>query len=345
MTVNESSWGVVGHEWAVATLSHHIRTGRLQHAYLLSGTGSIGKQTLAVAFARAILCTKKDSPCDNSKYCRTCGLIASHKHPDVHMLSPVGTGEIINTAKIGIDAVREVVRRFSLRPLEAKRRVAIISNFESAARPAADALLKTLEEPSGNGVFIITTENHYNLPPTIVSRCTQVRMRELPYSTVKRALCDHWAASSEQSEILAHLSGGRLGWAVRSLSDETIHENRAANISRLHNLLPASRVDRFVIAEELTKDREALLTALDLWGCWWRDVMHIAAGTSTSLINIDQSEEVRFVANQLSSGEAARAVASVCTAQAHLTRNANPRLVLEILMLDIPRIKVLEGPQ
>lgn len=343
MTANESRWGVVGHEWPVATLSHHIRTGRLQHAYLLSGTSSIGKQTLAVAFTRAMLCTKTEGPCHDSIYCRTCSLVATHKHPDVHMLSPVETGRFISTGKIGIDAVRELVHRLSLKPLETKRRVAIISNFEAAARPAADALLKTLEEPPGNAIIIITTDSHSSLPSTIVSRCTQLPMRPIPFSVVERALCEHWGASSEQSATLARISGGRLGWAVRSLSDETINENRSAQFSDLLSLLPASRVDRFVIAKDLTKDREALFATLDLWGCWWRDVMHIAADANTPLINVDKHTEVTIAANQLTAGEAARAVTAVHTAQAQLKRNANPRLVLEVLMLEIPRIKVSQS--
>ncbi|MCH2538753.1 MAG: hypothetical protein MK000_00170 [Anaerolineales bacterium] len=340
MTANETRWGVVGHEWAVATLSHHIHTRRLQHAYLLSGTPSIGKQTVAVAFARALFCTKTNSPCPSPTYCRTCSLVARHKHPDVHMLSPVETGSFINTGKISIDAVRELVHRLSLKPIETNRRVAIISNFEAAARPAADAMLKTLEEPPGNTIIIITTDNLASLPSTIVSRCTQLPMRPLLCSTVERALCENWGASREHSATLARISGGRLGLAVRSLSDDTIHENRSAQLSGLLNILPASRVDRFVFAKNLTKDREALFATLDLWASWFRDVMHVAADANTPLINIDKQTEIAFAANQLTAGGAARAVSAVRTAQTQLKRNANSRLVIEVLMLEIPHIKV-----
>ena len=259
------------------------------------------------------------------------------------MLSPLDTGGFISTGKISIDAVRELVHRLSLKPVEANRRIGIISNFEAAARPAADALLKTLEEPPGNAIIIVTTDNLANLPSTIVSRCTQLPMRPLLCSVVERALCENWGASKEHSATVARISGGRLGLAVRSLSDDTVLENRSAQLSCLLNVLPASRVDRFVFAKGLTNDREALVATLDLWGCWLRDVMHVAAGANTPLINVDKQKEIAFAANQLTVGEAVRAVSAVRTAQTQLKRNANSRLVIEVLMLEIPHIKASQS--
>ena len=333
-------WGVVGHEWALATLAHHILAGRVQHAYLFTGAAAVGKRTLAVAFARALLCEEGNAPCAEANQCRTCTLIAAGKHPDVRMLAPVISGKIIKTAKIGIEPIRELIRQFSLRPMETERRVAIITDFEAAGHAAADALLKTLEEPPGNSIIILTAESAADLPPTIVSRCARMALRPLQRAVVQSALSELWGCAPEQAELLARLSGGRLGWAVDLRSDESALEARAQRLSELRTLLPAARVERFAYADELRKDRGALVAALDLWGCWWRDVMHVAAGANTAITNADRSADVRLAADQLTAAEAARAVASVRAAQARLEHNANARLALEVLLLDLPRISV-----
>ncbi len=337
----DGGWGVIGHEWAVATLAHQIHGGRVQHAYLISGASAIGKHTLAMAFARALLCEEEKAPCAEPNQCRSCTLIAGGKHPDVRMLAPVISGNIIKTAKIGIEPIRELIRQFSLRPMETERRVAIITDFEAAGRAAADALLKTLEEPPGNGVIILTTESVADLPPTIVSRCARIALRPLQRAVVQSALRELWGCAPEQADLLARLSGGRLGWAVDLCIDESVLEARAQRLSELRTLLPASRVERFAYADELRKDRGALVATLDLWSCWWRDVMHMAASASTALTNADRSADLSVAAEQLTASEAARAVASVRAAQARLERNANARLALEVLLLDLPHISVV----
>lgn len=335
---NEVNWNIVGHDWAVATLAHHVCAGREQHAYLFTGASGVGKRTLAVAFARELLCAAANTLCADSKKCRACTLIVEGKHPDVRMLAPVTTGKVIKSAKIGVERVRELVRHFSLRPVEAKRRIAILTNFELAGRAASDTLLKTLEEPPGNGIIIITAASSADLPPTIVSRCGQIPLRPLPRSLVQRALCKRWGASSEQADILARLSGGRLGRAVGLLNDESGLVSRSARLSELPALLQASRVDRLSYADRLRKDRGDLVAVLDLWGCWWRDVMHVAAGATTSITNTDRIAELAFVADRLTAADAAHAINSVRDAQRRLQSNANPRLALEVLLLDLPRI-------
>lgn len=335
---NKHSWGVLGHEGAVATLAYHIRSTRVQHAYLFTGPGEIGKHTLAVAFARVLLCEKESPPCSDVNECRSCALVSAHKHPDVSLLAPVISGR---SAKITVGPIRELVRSFALRPVEATRRVAIISDFDSAGGAASDALLKTLEETPGNGVILLTAESPVGLAPTIVSRCALMTLRPLPRLLVQRGLSEYWGASEKQAEMLAHLSGGRLGWAVDSLSDESALEARTEHLDRLCKILTASSVERFACAEELSKDLASLVTALDLWTSWWRDVMHVASGASTTITNADRSKDVCGAADQLTAKEAASAVTSLLRTMAHIGRNANARLALEVLLLDLPRISLV----
>ena len=328
-------WPVVGHDWAVESLAHEISAGCLGHAYLITGSSGIGKHTFATAFAQAVLCSEASTPCGE---CRTCRLIAQGKHPDVSVLTPVISGKLIKTAKIVIEPIRELIYRFSLRPVEAARRIAIISGFESATDSASNALLKTLEEPPGDGLLILTAGSTNQLLPTIVSRCEQLALRPLPRAEVKQALTERWNAPHDQAELFAHLSAGRMEWAVNMLNDSEALEQRMDLLDDMGNLLIASRVERFAYASLLQKDRQTVIKALDLWQSWWRDLILVTSGACTALTNIDREVELRSVARQLDPERAAQVVVAIHTTLEQMEKNANVRLALEVLMLELPWI-------
>ena len=331
----EGAWRAVGHEWVTASLSNHIIKQRLNHAYILSGPDSIGKLTLAVDFARAIICSSKLF-CDN---CRTCALVSEHKHPDVSMVMPTLRGKHIRESKISIDQIRELTYQFGLKPIETDCRVAIIKNLEVAGRQATDALLKTLEEPPGNAVFIITTDNVSVLPETILSRCVHFALKPLSSAVVKQELISRWGANDEEASFLSRISGGRLGWAAILMQDKEALNDRSTKLSGMVALLSKSRVDRFSYVEALHKDRHQVVATLTLWESWWRDVMIASSGaTSSAISNIDYQNEIQRVSSQVDITKAANTISAIRNTLDSLRKNANARLALEVLMLQIPTV-------
>jgi len=336
MTHQTNNWNLLGHNWVVTSLSRDILTGRLRHAYLFAGPAGVGKRTLATAFIQAILCERgQGEPCGE---CRSCQLIARGAHPDVITIAPIVSGKIIKTEKIGVDRIRELIRALSLKPVEAKRRVALLTNFETANDEAANAFLKTLEEPPGEAMLLLTTDQMDALLPTILSRCEIVILRPVPSVEIQHALMERWQIPAERAELLAHLSGGRLGWAVSAATAEEVLERRAEQLHKLRELLSAPRTTRFAFAEALARDREALKETLDLWLGWWRDVMLTASAAETQPIHIDQTEGLRRAAEAIGLDSAAQAVEAVQRTISILARNANARLALEVLLLDLPRL-------
>jgi DNA polymerase-3 subunit delta' len=331
-----NNWNLIGHQWAVISLSRDIVSGRLRHAYLFAGPAGVGKWTLATAFIQAILCERDEGePCGE---CRSCKLIAHGAHPDVLTVAPLVSGKIIKTEKIGVDRIRELIRALSLKPVEAPRRVALLTNFETANDEAANAFLKTLEEPPGQAMLILTTDQPDALLPTILSRCEVITLRPAPTAEIQEALVERWKVSSERAELLAHLSGGRLGWAVSAASDDEVLERRTEQLNKLREMLSASRTARFAFAEALSRDREALKDTLELWLGWWRDVMLMASNAESQLLNLDQTESLRRAAEKIGLASAAQAVEAVQRTISILARNANARLALEVLLLDLPRL-------
>jgi DNA polymerase-3 subunit delta' len=318
---------VLGHDWAVSLLLHSVEQDHAAHAYLLTGVDHIGKSTLARFLAQTLNCVASPRPCGR---CRTCELIAAGKHPDLHLVAPEG-----NTLKI--DQVRALQHNLTLSPMEGRYRVAIVEGMDRATPEASNALLKTLEEPPPHVVIVLIAPEAELLLPTIVSRCQLIALRPLSVEAVRAALIERWQVDGERAETLAHLSGGRLGWAVMAIQDESLLARRAQWLDDLIRLTGQGRVERFAYAEIMAGDPLTARETLRLWQTWWRDVMLLATGSDAMLIHLDRQDALREHASHFGVDQARAATLRLAQALWQLDRNANTRLALEVLMLDLPK--------
>ena len=333
-----SGWQTIGHERVVSKLTNHILSGQLRHSYLFSGPPSIGKNTLANDFAKAICCI--DNLGDPCGLCRPCKLISASKHPDVVEISPRVSGKAIVQKKLSVDEIRNTIYRFTLNPVELNRRIAIINNFETAGRMASDALLKTLEEPPGDSIFIISTNQESSVADTILSRCVVFNLSPTPFPVVEQALIKVWGATEQEAHFLARVSGGRIGWAIKLLTDNKALERRSQKLVEMFELLSFSRVRRFAYVDDLRKDRQQAVTTLALWEGLWRDVMITSVDTNgTEISNIDYKTEIHEVASQIDITNIVKTLSAIHKTQRALHKNANARLALEVLMLQIPLVR------
>ena len=328
--MTSANWPVVGHEWAILNVDRAVSDDRPAHAYLISGPPQIGKTTLARSLALALNCQSTNSarPCGQ---CRSCQLINAGKHPDVQLIEPDG-------AHVKIDQVRALQHDLSLRPVEGRYRVAIFDQFEVATVEAQNALLKTLEEPPDYVVLVVLASDPELLLPTIVSRCQQVPLRPLTIAQVCAALIKQWKVEANQANLLAHLSGGRLGWAVTAASDASVLSARAKYLDDLQSLLKADRVARFAYAEDLTRKSDLARHAIDLWRTWWRDVLLASSGSSAELVNIDRVAQIQELARRVDLGQAKAAADACGRALWQMDKNVTPRLVVEVLLMDFPAV-------
>ncbi|NWG17667.1 MAG: DNA polymerase III subunit delta' [Chloroflexi bacterium] len=328
------SWPVYGHDWAVEHLRKALANGRVRHAYLIVGPESVGKETLARAFAQALNCADPDEAARPCGVCRACKLIASGNHPDMlySQLDPA-------TGTLRIEEVRAVTSRIALKPYEARYRVAIFRDFDRARPQAQDALLKTLEEPPPHAILILLAPATDALLPTIISRSQVISLRAAPVETIRDILIERRNVERAQADLLARLSGGRVGWAMRAIDDPTLLEQRDQALTMLDNLLALNRAGRFEIAEDLSKDKLALYPLLELWQSYWRDVLLIAQGAALTPANKDRCAALERLAGTLMPEEALAALRATRETLQSLNTNLNLRLALEVMFLDYPGLR------
>jgi DNA polymerase-3 subunit delta' len=215
--------------------------------------------------------------------------------------------------------------------------VAILTHFDAATIGAANAFLKTLEEPPGNVVLLLTATEAEAVLPTISSRCHIIALRPLPVATIEAALVTRWAAAKPEAKRLAHFADGRLGWAVRAQNNPSMLAVRHENLQLLQEVLGQGLVERFSSAEALANEPEDLPSVLRLWAGWWRDLALVAYGRIlNAVVNIEYEAELQAFAEQWKPAEISAALESTETAVSQLRANANARLVMENLLLGYP---------
>src|SRR5262245_52754063 len=268
------NWGIIGHEWAIDLLRRSIAGGRVAHAYLISGPAGVGKALLALRLAQVLNCEGGDlDPC---LVCRSCKRIARGNHPDVRIAGMASQAqglkpdEAARQKELKIDTVREWQSDINLRPYEGRRRVFILHDAEKLTDAAANAMLKTLEEPPPYATIVLVANTGGDLLPTIVSRCQPLRLRPVPRAEVAAALRERYGLPEGDAQLLAAWSGGRVGWALRMVEAPDELEARQEQIEALVLLHAPPRVAGFRWAEERAKEyrggeQAAVFAALELW--------------------------------------------------------------------------------
>jgi DNA polymerase-3 subunit delta' len=326
------NWNLVGHEWAVDMLRKHAVNGAARHAYLLAGPPGLGRRTLALHFSQALNCRSRVEagvPCGQ---CRDCKQIAAMQHADLTVVQAEAEGGTLK-----VDQIREARRTLTLKPYQSKYRVALFLRFHEANDNAANALLKTLEEAPSYAVLILTADNPEQLLPTIVSRCEVLRLRPLSLDQVQIAL-ESRGVEAQQARLIAHISGGRFGYALRMIEDAAVLEQREERLNDLQSLIAASRVEKFAYAEKLAKDKESMRQTIMTWLSYWRDVMLRSARAETPLVNVDRNVEIEDLASRIDLSLARSVVVGLEEALEKMERNVNSRLLAEVLLLDLPKI-------
>jgi len=327
-----NTWDVFGHDWAVEMLQQHVAHDTLRHAYLLTGPAGVGRRALAIRLSQALNCQSQVTPGVPCRACRTCKQIEAGQNADLMVVQAESEGGTLK-----VEQVREVQKFLSLKPYQSPYKTVIFLRFQEANANAQNALLKTLEEAPSYGILLLTADNAEQLLPTIVSRCEILRLRPLAVDAVAEFLLAR-GIDADQARLLAHLSGGRPGYALRLAGDKKALDFRVEKLDDLTRLLAVKRRERFNYAEKLVKDKDILRQTLFIWLSYWRDVLLKTSGAQAALTNADRADEIDALAYRVDLPRARRIAADLENAIERLEKNVNARLLVEVTLMDWPRI-------
>ncbi len=320
---------VIGHATATARLRRAVTSDRPASAYLFSGPAGVGKRAVADAFALELLCATpaRAGACGA---CAQCVRVAAGTHPDVTVVVRDADRRDIRT-----EQVRELSRWLALRPLMARRKIALVDGADTLNEHGQNALLKTLEEPPGAAVLVLTAGRASRLLPTVRSRCQPVRLDPLSDAELARFL-ETRQVTREEAVLLVARAGGCPGRAL-ALRDDPQAEQRTRLLERLAQLPDLPAADLSALAQ--TVARGEVDAAMDVIATWYRDLLGLAAGSGAALRNPDAAGALEATARRTTVPAVLHQLRAVCDTIEALHRNANRALAVETLLLALRRIE------
>ncbi len=364
---------IIGHHRQRARLMGAVEQDRLAHGYLFCGSPGVGAEALAIELACAVNC--ENGPGEPCGQCRHCRRIRALQHPDVHLLVPAssapppeGSGErtggsagrgqarevrrlglssllandpyavlpLVKNDLLSVDDIRSLRRDASVKPYEGRKKVAVIVAADRLNTAAANALLKTLEEPPGTLMLVLTATRSRRLLPTIVSRCQPVFLPRLPEPDVQAALTERYDVEPDKAALLARRSEGRLGEALAAGSEEglRLREEAFALLECVHD---ASALDLFDQVERLAGSRReepVVEQILDYLLGLYRDLFILStAGGPSTVSNPERQGPLAKLAAKMDVLEIERGIGAIEEARQGISRNAHVQLALLVLAL------------
>ncbi len=316
--------GIIGHSKQLEALTRALEGGKVPHAYLFTGIGGIGKKRVAINLAKALQCTASwERPCN---HCSGCEKTESGIHPDVTLLERDGN-------YIKIEQIRTLQKQLGYKPFEGKATVCIIDGADFLNIAAANALLKTLEEPPPATHLILVAENVRQVIPTILSRCQRLNFHPLSTEDIVRILVAEKDVEGKDAKAVAKIAEGSAAKAFGYLESFS-EEEREALIGTIWDI--KSVEDVFSTAEKLTnKDNlERLTEMLEMVKFFLRDAMLIKTGLGQDrLISMGNFEAIKKSASAHSLSDLLSMADKISKTEAALMMNANKKLTVETMLL------------
>lgn len=313
---------ITGQENAKKLLFLALKNNKIVHSYLFIGPSNLGKLKLATEFAKSLQCENKTNHLACNK-CQHCLRIEVNTDPDVLFVEPTksksATSKPSEEKTISIDQVRDIEHHLSLFPYDSKYKIAIVNQAHKFSEQAANAFLKTLEEPRGSSVIILIAENDRFLPKTLLSRVQKIHFNLVADKIIEKSLIKEGASQDKAREITL-LAANKPELAINLYRKKEILTNYSETIADFHSFFNGGLAEKFSFAEIFAKDGAKAVTVLETWLVYSHKLLSAGAGRSKDL-------EAKKIVKFLSIGSKILKLLN--------TSNINPRLAIEILALEI----------
>ncbi len=296
------------------------RRAALAHAYLFTGPADIGKGLAALAVAKFFNCEDPQEGRYFCDQCPACRKIQKGGHPDVHVT------ESLEGEPVKIEQIRGLLDQIRLRPFMAQKKIFIIHHAEDLTPEAANALLKTLEEPSTGSLLLLTTSVPQKILETVKSRCHVIRFSSISRTGLEAALARQGQGNDPDVHFLSFLAEGCWGRA-RQLKEDKMGHRKNEIIDKF--ILPSREKD---FARKVLADKHKVKAFLDILLSWTRDCLLVKAGAKDqSLVHADRAREIRDFQRRYSFEDLACLNAEIVKTCRLFAENLNVKIPLLII--------------
>lgn len=334
---------IQGQDTAIQMLKNSIANNHVSHAYLFQGPEGVGKRTTALAFAQTLNClnmsandktqglfceeTEELPPGDACGNCLSCRKVKSANHPDIHIIEP-------EKNSIKIEQIRKLRSNVFYKCYEGRYQVIIIDGAQYMTIEASNSLLKVLEEPPENTIFILVSSEPGKLADTIISRCQQIQFQPLSVNFIKELLSNNESEKEGHLGLVAALSGGSLSRAKELLEGGEILTERQDALEFTQRILERSFSDIILWCEKWDREKQKVKNILEVIGLWYRDLLvYRATGREDILINQDYLADIKRCTYSLT--KINNALLLINKSIKHLEYNVSPRLILEVFLMKL----------
>jgi len=321
----------IGHHQSISFLQSAVVHERLAHAYLFHGEEAIGKRLTAIRLAQALNCEQPPEAenLDSCGACRSCQQIETRAHPDFFVIEPDREQA---TQQIKIEQVREIEHQIMYRPLIGERKICLIDDADRMTIGAANALLKTLEEPPAHSLFLLISSRPAALPATIRSRCQFLRFTTPARTQVEAALILKRELPPTDARFLAIISEGRIGDALRA----DVNETRACQQELVDLVRPQSlqSIGSILSSAEAIAKTDRALETLTWLTRWIRDLVLLQiGGDRDQILYLDDLATLEAYAKQADTDSLLDLLREIELTEQRATRHLNLHMALETILL------------
>lgn len=317
---------IIGQDRATKLLRGMISKEDLNGAYLFTGPDGVGKYTASVEFAKAVNCEEKKM--DACEKCASCRKISSSNHPDVFIIHKEKESSFIK-----IDKIRDIIYQASLKPYEARKKIFIITGAEDMNEESQNALLKILEEPRENQIFILVSSRVSGILPTVISRCKAVKFNLLGQGQIQELLIKGHGFNKDEAALFSRMALGSPGRAIAFKEKDKIGER-----DRILNDFFFRK--RAIFREDACDEKKYsdLEESLQMLLFWYRDLL-VSKFTEDKnvFLNADRIEEIFSYSARFSAEKIERDIYSVIKTMGYVKKNINTKMALFNMALESER--------
>ena len=336
-------WPLIGNEHIIDHLDRLLEKENLSGTYIFLGPQNMGKTTLAYSLARNVLCEArgkgKEFPCGECSACSQLGELNTKEgqegfgvlHGDFHVIK-----KDPEKKNISIEQVREFIKTLGMSSFLNSYKIGVIKDADKLGTEAANALLKTLEEPKQKVIVILIASELENIPDTIASRSQVLKFSPVQTSVLYDHLLEKYNIGRDVAKELSHLSLGRPALARKFLEDKEFYEEYMSRAKIFLNFFGSGINIRFKELEELLGKRaggqESAREALGTLECWIgivRDLILLRSGNESYIQHEMLSGSLEKIGKKFSYSELLRMYEMLQKGKKEIEANVNPSLVLE----------------